>query len=126
MHQESNQLAISFDLHKPEFTCLARRDDPQTSIDAGRKVARTGVVKRHEELIIACLSRFGPMTAKEMQERMTYNTNLWDRLTSIEISRRSGGLMTTYFCSRGSGITRKARCEYTGEVRNGFKVWRAL
>lgn len=120
------QLAISFDLHKPEFTTLCRNTDPQTSRDAGRKAEREGTVERHERLIIECLTRFGPLTAKEMERHLHWHKDPSDRLTSVQISRRSGGLMTTYFCSRGSGITRKARCEYTGEVRNGFKVWRAV
>ena len=115
MHQESNQLAISFDLRKPEFTCLARKTDPQTSIDAGRKVEREGTVARHERLILRCLELNGPSTAKEMQYYMAFHKNPEDRLTSVEISRRSGGLIHT----------KPYRCQYTG-TRNGFKVWELI
>ena len=116
MHQESNQLAISFDLHKPEFTYLARKTDPQTSIDAGRKVEREGTVARHERLIIECLKAMGPMTAKEMENHFLFSaTGRQDMLTSVEISRRSGGLIHT----------KPYRCQYTG-TRNGFKVWELI
>ena len=112
MHQESNQLAISFDLHKPEFTTLCRNTDPQTSRDAARKVEREGTVARHERLIIECLTKCGPKTAKEMQFYMKFHIFTADRLTSVEISRRSGGLIHT----------KPYRCEYTG-TRNGFRIW---
>ena len=115
MHQESNQLAISFDLHKPEFTSLARRRDPSTSIAAARKVEREGTVARHERLICNCLLFAGPKTAKEMEALMAFSASPRDRLTSVEISRRSGGLIHT----------KPYRCQYTG-TRNGFKIWELI
>ena len=102
MHQESIQ-----------FTTLARRTDPGTSIAAGRKAEREGTVARHERLIIECLTKHGPCTAKEMQAHMMDENLDWaDKLTSIEISRRSGGLIHT----------KPYRCHYNG-TRKGFKVW---
>lgn len=108
-----NLLSEIYDLLKPEFTSLARRRDPQTSIDAGRKVQREGTVTRHERLIIECLKKMGPMTAKEMENHFLFSAKgRQDMLTSVEISRRSGGLIHT----------EPKRCKYGG-TRNGFKVW---
>lgn len=114
-----NQLAISFDLHKPEFTSLCRKTDPQTSIDAGRKVEREGTVARHERLICECLAAFGPQTAKEMEVLMAYNDDPQDRLTSVQISRRSTGLMEIVFSEK----SKPPRCTYLTGTRNGFRIW---
>ena len=100
----SSQLSISFDLHKPEFTCLARKTDPATSIEAGRR-AQEKIVQWHERLICDCLRTNGAMTAKEME--------VVTGLSNVEISRRTTGLI---WCDN-------PRCKYTGESRNGFKVW---
>ena len=101
-----NQMAIP-------FTSLSRKTDPATSIAAARKVEREGTVSRHERLIIECLAKYGPLTAKEMQSYMMNQNPSWqDKLTSVEISRRSGGLIHT----------KPYRCQYNG-TRNGFKVW---
>lgn len=88
-----------------EFTFLARHTDPSTSIEAARKVTKEGTVSRHERLICEALCTHGPMTAKEMEARTG--------LSSVEISRRSTGLM----------YQEPKRCQYTGEIRGGFKVW---
>lgn len=95
-----NQIAM-------DFTALARRTDRQTSIDAGRK-AQTSIVALHERLILECLRLHGPMTAKEMEA--------YTGLSSVQISRRSGGLM--------SGTNK--RCQYTDKRRNGFGEWEIL
>lgn len=92
-----NQLAIP-------FTSLARHTDPQTSIDAGRK-AQEKIVAWHERLIIECLRTHGPKTAKEMAEILP--------ISSIQISRRSGGLMNG----------KSKRCDYTDKRREGFGEW---
>lgn len=95
-----SQLAI-------EFTPLARRTDPATSIAAGRK-AQEKIVVWHERLILDCLRTHGPMTAKEMASILP--------ISSIEISRRSGGLIHT----------EPKRCRYTNERREGFGVWEVI
>ena len=114
-------LAKTHDLHKPEFTCLARKSDPETSIAAGRKVEREGTVARHERLICEALAKYGPMTAKEME--------VPTGLSSVEISRRSGGLMNNSYENsiyhEYKTIKRKKLCQYTG-TRNGFKVWELI
>ena len=105
MHQESNQLAISFDLHKPEFSCLARNTDPQTSIDAARVVQRLGITELHKRLILDALRTYGPMTAKEIGRKIG--------LTNVQVSQRSGELV---------GIDKP--CFYTDDKpREGCKVW---
>ena len=90
-----------------DFTPLARRTDPQTSIDAGRK-AKERIVALHERLIIECLRLHGPQTAKEMEA--------YTGLSNIQISRRSGGLM--------SGLNK--RCRYTDKRRNGCSEWELI
>lgn len=87
-----------------DFTPLARRTDRQTSIDAGRK-AQEKIVAWHERLILDALRCHGALTAKEMAPLIN--------LSSVQISRRSGGLM--------SGAN--ARCRYTDKRRDGFGEW---
>lgn len=105
MHQESNQLAISFDLHKPEFTCLARRRDPSTSIAAGRRITRSGKSAQQRHEIVECLRTFGPLTAKQLGRLLN--------MSSTDVSRRSGELV-------GHGKP----CHYTDDPPSeGCKFW---
>lgn len=100
-----NQLAISFDLHKPEFTCLARKTDPITSHEAGLAIEESGDAEAQRGSILEALGHLGPSTSKQMQWR----TNM----TNTQISRRSGELV-------GEGKP----CKYLhGEKVNKCQVW---
>ena len=95
MHQESNQLAISFDLHKPEFTCLARKTDPQTSIDAARVVQRLGITELHKRLILDALRTYGPMTAKERGIHVKFDpapNGYWVIVDRVTMPNQAAGL----------------------------------
>lgn len=104
MHQESNQLAISFDLHKPEFTSLARRRDPSTSIKAARKAEKFKVP--HAKIIFNVLDWNRPMTAKEMPEKC--------HLTFHQVDRRMKELVTA------------GRIRWTGIERDGCREYEAI
>ena len=99
-----NQLAISFDLHKPEFTCLARRDDPQTSILAGRNAQK--FAKSHAGRIMVALLMNGDLSPKQIAEVTG--------LTVVQIDRRRHEM------KRDGLIT------VLDEIRHSCQVWRAL
>lgn len=73
-----NQLAI-------EFTPLARRTDPQTSIEAARRMEKSGKSAFQRRLILDCLKCHGPHSAKDIGSTVG--------LSNIEVSRRSGELV---------------------------------
>lgn len=100
----SSQLAISFDLNKPEFTCLARKTDPATSIEAARRMEKSGKSAFQRRLILDCLECHGPLTAKEIGRLLN--------LSNTEVSRRSGELV-------GFGKP----CRYGETRREGCAVW---
>ena len=99
-----NQLAISFDLHKPEFTCLARKTDPSTSIAAGRNADKFAA--SHAGRIYSVLVLHGDLSPKQISD--------YTGLTVVQIDRRRHEM------KRDGLIT------VLDEIRHGCQVWRAL
>ena len=98
-------LAKTYDLHKPEFTSLARRRDPSTSIAAGRRITGSGKSAQQRHEIVECLRTFGPLTAKQLGRLLN--------MSSTDVSRRSGELV-------GHGKP----CHYTDDPPSeGCKFW---
>jgi CRP-like cAMP-binding protein len=92
-----NQLAI-------EFTPLARRTDPQTSIDAGRNADKFAA--SHAGRILAVLQLHGDLSPKQISD--------YTGLTVVQIDRRRHEM------KRDGLIT------VLDEIRHGCQVWRAL
>lgn len=81
---------------------VARRTDPQTSHDAAKRAERFAAT--HAGKIIAALKEHGPSTPEGLSERT--------------------GLTVVQLCRRLPEIQAKGLAEPTGEVVNGFRVWR--
>ncbi len=88
-----------------EFTPLARRTDRQTSIDAGRRMEKSGKSAQQRYEIVECLRTYGPLTAKQIGRLLS--------MSSTDVSRRSGELV-------GHGKP----CRYTEDKPlEGCKFW---
>lgn len=88
---------------------LFRRSDPETSKAAGRAARETGLVGRHERLILTALE-LGPGTKDE-------------------IAARTGALSEQQVARRMHGLHRAGRVEPTGTTRPSRsgrpeRVWR--
>jgi len=81
---------------------VARRTDPQTSHDAAKRAERFAAT--HAGKIIAALKAHGPSTPEGL--------SLVTGLTVVQIDRRM------------HEIQAQGLAEPTGEVVNGFRVWR--
>ena len=88
----------------PLFNARARTTDPDTSHDAADLMNRTGATSRHARFIVTALTRYGPLTGKEIADQTT--------LTQIQIMRRMSEL-------RDAGLV-----EDTGDRRERQIVWR--
>ena len=102
---EMKQVAIDFFAH-PAFPvhARARATDPGTSIDAAINAEK--FAKSHAGRILTALNAFGPASAHQLQ----YNTGL----TVVQIDRRT------------SECQRMGLIELTGDVVDGFRVWRVV
>jgi len=114
MHQQSIQ-----------FTTLARKTDPATSIEAARRMEKSGKSAFQRRLILDCLECHGPLTAKEIGRLLN--------LSNTEVSRRSGErsrirqALPVWGSKAGrvsdvgvAGMKVLVACEYSGTVRDAF------
>lgn len=86
-----------------EFTPLARKTDPQTSIDAGRKAEKFRTT--HARCIEQALKNCGPMIPPEIAAEC--------RLSVVQIDRRRKEMVT-------AGVIK------LGLVRGGYQTWELL
>ena len=94
---------------------LARTNNPQTSKDAAKKMVDSGALSRQEknvyEAILMWTKHCNTFTPKDIATCVSW-CNYWE---AYDICRK-----------RFSGLFNKFKIVFTGEQRDGCRVWRLL
>lgn len=98
---------------------LARRDGPQTSKDAAKKMVESGALNRQEQWLYGIIIEYtnndlGNFTTKDIASYMT-DEDTDDYFKWYDICRK-----------RFSGLFNKFKIVLTGDRRDGCRVWRLV